>query len=292
MRNSVIRQKMPAMTLFVLAVMWVAGCADASIATSAVPAATALPHFDHIVVAIEENHSYSDIIGSGDASYINTLAQHGALFTAAHAVSHPSEPNYLALYGGSTFDLSSDACPQTFSGPDLGNALTAQSLSFTGYSESMPSAGYTGCTDSGGVYARKHNPWVNFTDVPAASNQPFSQFPGDFSQLPTVAFVVPNLQNDMHDGSVSAGDAWLHDNLDGYIQWARANNSLFILTWDEDDGSQSNQIPTLFVGAHVKTGTYSESINHYNVLRTIEDIYGLTPTRSAASTPAIADVWQ
>lgn len=286
------RYTAPVLTFLIAVVVWVAGCADSSIATGTVPAATSLPHFDHIVVAIEENHSYSDIIGAGDAPYINALAQQGALFTTSHAVSHPSEPNYLALFGGSTFDVTSDACPQTFTGPDLGSALKAQSLSFTGYSESMPSAGYTACNDSSGGYARKHNPWVNFSDVSAASNQPFARFPSDYSQLPAVAFVVPNLQNDMHDGSVATGDSWLQDNLDGYINWAKANNSLFILTWDEDDGSQSNQIPTLFVGAHVKTGSYSETINHYSVLRTIEDSYGLMPTGNAAGTAAITDVWQ
>ncbi|MBA3825873.1 MAG: acid phosphatase, partial [Ktedonobacterales bacterium] len=233
---------------------WLAGCGNATTVPNTVPGATMLPHFDHIVIVVEENHSYSDIIGANDAPFINGLAQQGALFTASHAVTHPSEPNYLALFGGSTYNLSSDACPESFSGPNLASELFGHSLSFTGYSESMPTTGFRGCADASGEYARKHNPWVNFSDVPAASNQPFSSFPSDYGQLPNVAFVVPNLQNDMHDGSVASGDAWLQSNLGNYLTWAQTNNSLLILTWDEDDGAPANQIPTIFVGAHVKVG--------------------------------------
>jgi phosphatidylinositol-3-phosphatase len=253
-------------------------------------AAQPLPHYDHVVVVIEENHSYSDIIGSSDAPYINSLAQQGALFTDAHAVTHPSQPNYLALFAGSTFGLTSDDCPQSFSSANLGGELIAQGLTFTGYSEDLPAAGDTSCTAND--YARKHNPWVNFSDVPADSNQPFSNFPSDYSQLPTVAFVVPNLGNDMHDGSISTGDSWLHDHLDGYIQWTKSHNSLCILTWDEDDGSTDNHILTIFVGAHVHQGQYAETINHYHVLRTIEALTGVSYTSQAANVATIADIWQ
>src|SRR5262249_4677316 len=152
-------------------------------------------HLDHIVIVVEENRSYTGITGAPDAPYIASLASQGAVFTDAHAVSHPSQPNYLALFAGDTFGVISDACPQRFAGPDLASELIAHGFSFTGYSESMPSAGFTGC-DAGGsaepLYARKHNPWVDFADVPAASNQPFESFPSDFTQLPSVAFVVPN----------------------------------------------------------------------------------------------------
>lgn len=276
-----------------VALVGLVNCGEsASINPGGTPQGTAqpLPQFDHIVVAIEENHSYGDIIGSGDAPYINSLAQQGALFTDAHAVTHPSQPNYLALFAGSTLGVTSDDCPQSFNGPDLGGELLAQGLTFTGYSEDLPATGDTSCTAND--YARKHNPWVNFSDVPADSNQPFSSFPSDYSQLPAVAFVVPNLANDMHDGTVSAGDSWLHDNLDGYIQWAKTHNSLLILTWDEDDGSTDNHIPTIFVGAHVHPGQFAETINHYNVLRTIEALTGISYTGQAANVTTIADIWQ
>ena len=250
----------------------------------------ALPHFDHIVVAVEENHGYSEIIGSSDAPYINSLASQGASFTDSHAITHPSEPNYLALFAGSTLGVTDDSCPINVSAPDLGGELIAKSQTFTGYAESLPGVGFTGCTS--GDYARKHSPWVNFSDVPASDNQPFTNFPTDFTKLPTVSFVVPNLQDDMHDGTVQQGDDWLRGHLDSYIQWAKTHNSLFILTWDEDDGSDTNQIATIFVGAHMKAGQYSETINHYSVLSTIEDIYGLPYIHNASEGMAIKDVWQ
>lgn len=262
-------------------------------ATSGTP--SSLPHFDHILVVVEENHSYDDIIGSSDAPYINGLASHSAVFTASHAVTHPSQPNYLALFAGSTFDVTSDDCLQSLTSPNLGGELLAHNLTFAGYSESMPQAGYTGCksdSSSAPPYARKHNPWVNFADIPDTSNQPFTAFPSDFASLPSVAFVVPNQQDDMHSGSVSAGDDWLRQNIDPYIQWAQSHNSLFIVTWDEDDNSSDNHIPTLFAGAHIHAGQYAESISHYDVLRTIEALDALPFTGKAASASTISDVWQ
>ena len=252
-------------------------------------AAAALPKPDHLVVVIEENHSYSDVIGSSSAPYINSLASQGASFTQSFAVSHPSEPNYLALFAGSTEGLSSDSCPHTYSTANLGSELIAAGLTFTGYSESMPSDGYTGCTS--GEYARKHNPWVNFTNVPSADNRTFAAFPTNFAALPTVSVVVPNLLDDMHDGTVAQGDTWLQNNIDAYAQWAKTHNSDLIVTWDEDDNSSNNQIPTIAVGAHVKPGAYGETINHYNVLRTIEDFYNLGYAGSSSSATPITDAF-
>jgi hypothetical protein len=253
----------------------------------------ALPHFDHIVVVIEENHSYDDINGSTEAPYIQALAQHGAVFTDSHGVAHPSQPNYLALFSGATFGLTSDACPQAFKGPDLAGELIAASKSFSGYSEDLPQEGFTGCFANGNNYARKHNPWVNFTDVPASSNEPFSAFPTDFIHLPSVAFVVPNQQHDMHSGSIGMADSWLKTHIDPYAQWAANHNSLLIVTWDEDDSSTTaNHILTLFVGAHLNAGHYAETIAHIDVLRTIEAIEGISFTQQAVSATTIADVWR
>ncbi|MFC0438261.1 alkaline phosphatase family protein [Kutzneria buriramensis] len=274
----------------------VAACAATALvgftagAAPALPAApTAIPRPDHVVVVMEENHSFGDVIGSSSAPYINSLAAGGASFSQSFAVTHPSEPNYLAIFSGSTQGLSDDSCPHTFSGANLGQEAIAAGLTFTGYSESMPSAGYTGCTS--GNYARKHNPWVNFPSVPAASNQPFTSFPSDFSTLPTVSFVVPNLQDDMHDGTVQQGDTWLRSHIDTYAQWAKTHNSLLVVTWDEDDNSANNQIPTIITGAGVTAGSYSETINHYNVLRTLEDAYGLPRAGASASATPITDIF-
>jgi hypothetical protein len=252
-------------------------------------AAAGLPKPDHLVVVIEENHSYSSIIGSSSAPYINSLASQGASFTESFAISHPSEPNYVALYAGSTEGLSSDSCPHTYSTANLGSELIGAGQTFTGYSESMPSDGYTGCTS--GEYARKHNPWVNFTNVPSSSNRTFAAFPTDFTTLPTVSIVVPNLLDDMHDGTIAQGDTWLQNNIGSYATWAKTHNSDLIVTWDEDDSSGNNQIPTIAVGAHVKTGQYGETINHYNVLRTIEDFYNLSYAGSSSSATPITDAF-
>lgn len=245
---------------------------------------------DHVVIVIEENHSFSSIIGSSSAPFINSLAQQGALFTQSFAIEHPSEPNYLDLFSGSNQGVTDDSCPHTFSTENLGSELAAAGHTFTGFSEGLPSPGSTVCTS--GEYARKHVPWVNFTNVPASANQPFTSFPTDFTTLPTVSIVVPDLLDDMHDGTIAMGDAWLQNNMNAYIQFAQAHNSLLIITWDEDDGSMTNQIPTIFLGPMVKQGQFAETINHFTVLRTIEDLYGLTHAGAAANATPITDIWQ
>ena len=268
----------------------VVACAPAVTAQAASAAgASSVPRPDHVVVVVEENHSDQGIIGNSKAPYINSLASSGANMTSFFAETHPSEPNYLAMYSGDTQGVTDDSCPHTFSTANLGGELLAAGLGFVGYSEDLPSVGYTGCSSGG--YVRKHNPWVNFTDVPAAANQPFSAFPTDYSKLPDVSFVVPNLDNDMHDGSIAQGDQWLQDNIGGYADWARTHNSLLVVTFDEDDHSQNNQIPTIFVGQSVANGSYGEQVNHYNLLRTLADAYGINPMGASASAAPITDIW-
>jgi hypothetical protein len=272
------------------AVVAAVAAAVTSVVTS-MPAAAAngVPTPAHTVIVIMENHSYNEVVGNSSAPYITSLAASGANFTQSFAITHPSEPNYLAFFSGSTQGITDDSCPHTFSTANLGQELISAGQTFAGYSESMPSAGYTGCQS--GQYYRKHNPWVNFSNVPASSNLPYTSFPTNFANLPTLSYVVPNICNDMHDCSVSTGDTWLKNNIDSYAQWANANNSLLVVTWDEDDGSQSNQIPTIFVGQHVTAGNYAESVDHYRVLRTLEDAYGLPYAGSSANSTPITDIW-
>ncbi|HEX4701179.1 MAG TPA: alkaline phosphatase family protein, partial [Pseudonocardiaceae bacterium] len=86
-------------------------------------------------------------------------------------------------------------------------------------------------------------------------------------------------------------DAWLRTGLDGYVNWARTHRGLLVVTWDEDDFSQANQIPTIIVGAQVKPGRYAEHIDHYSLLRTLETAYGLPALGAAASARPITDCW-
>lgn len=250
---------------------------------------SAVPRPDHVVIVMEENRSEAHIVGSPDAPYLTSLAAQNANFTSSFAETHPSEPNYLALFSGSTQGVTDDSCPLTFNTPNYGGQLLNSGATFVGYSETLPNAGFTGCTS--GKYARKHSPWVNWPAIPAASNQPFASFPSDYSTLPDVSFVVPNLDHDMHDGTIAQGDAWLQSNLDGYVSWAKTHNSLLVVTWDEDDFSQNNQIATIMAGQRIVPGNYGETINHYNVLRTLEDAFGLSPLGASASAAPILDVW-
>jgi hypothetical protein len=271
----------------------VAICANAALTGCARPvgvAASTLPTPAHVVVVVEETYSYDEVVGNRSAPYINWLANNGALMTQSFAITHPSQPNYLALFAGSTFGLDDD-CPVNLGAiPNLGSELLAAGYTFVGFSEDLPSTGSTTCTS--GRYARRHVPWVNFSNVPAANSVPFSSFPSDYASLPTVSFVIPNLENDMHDGTIAQGDAWLYNNLSAYAAWAKANDSLLVVTWDEAENSESNHIPTIFYGAKVRTGMHSEPVSHYNVLSTLEEFYGLEKTGNAATAPAITDIWQ
>jgi phosphatidylinositol-3-phosphatase len=257
-----------------------------------------LPRPDHVVVVVEENKSYKQIVGNMAAPYLNQLANDAAVFTNSFAVAHPSQPNYLALFSGSTHGMLNDECPISILGDNLANQLQKKGLSFAIYSESMPYPGYEACSSPDRRYARKHNPAVNWQNknIARGANMPFANFPSDYAMLPTLSLIVPNLLNDMHDGrtlldQISRGDTWLKSNLEAYVQWARANNSLLIVTWDEDDGSGENRIPTMFVGPMVRPGRYGRSIDHYSVLRTLEEMYGLPALGNAASADAIRDVW-
>ena len=243
------------------------------------------------MLVVMENHSQAQILGGSSALFIRTLGSAGLTLTNSTGAGEPSEPNYLALFSGSTQGLSSDACPKTFTGPNLASELADQGLSFTGYSEGLPAPGYTGC--STGSYARKHNPWVDYPALPASVNQPFTAFPeSDFTKLPTVSIVVPNLAHDMHDGTIAAGDSWLRTNLAAYSEWALHNDSLLIVTWDESGSTLATRIPTVLYGARLESGTDSSPVTHYTLLRTIEAAYGLPPLGASAQVSPLTADWQ
>ncbi|MEY2485132.1 MAG: phosphatidylinositol-3-phosphatase [Verrucomicrobiota bacterium] len=285
-----------------------------------------IPQYAHVVVVVEENHNFSEIIGSPSAPYITDLAANSALFTSSHGTEHPSQPNYLDLYSGFNQGVVADntSLLAPFTTANLGASLFKAGFTFSDYSESLPYSlpgnrsvavapgtpgatayGFTGDSYSAHAglteYERKHNPSVNWQNetnpganqLPATTNQPFTAFPTDFSLLPTVSFVIPNQQNDMHDGTIQMGDTWLLNNIEAYRQWALTHNSLLIVTFDEGsedtntpvDGA-ANRVVTLFSGQGVNTGQYSEPVTHFSVLRTLEDMYNL-PTSGAGDLEAM-----
>jgi len=246
---------------------------------------------DHIVVVIFENKHRSSVIGSAQAPYLNNLAAKGASMTRSYGVTHPSQPNYLALFSGSTHGVTSNACPQHLRRADnLGRQLRKAGHSFVGYAESLPKTGFRGCAS--GRYLRKHNPWVNFGTLPARTNRPFTAFPHDYRKLPTVSFVSPNMCHDMHDCSIRTGDRWMKNHFARYARWAPRHNSLLIVTFDENAGGTVKSIPTIIVGAGVRPGVYSERLNHYGLLRTIEDTYGLPALGRAKGASPLSTIWK
>ena len=298
--------------------------------TSILPWPSDLPVYDHIVIVVEENKDYEEIIGNPAAPYINNvLMAEGANFTQMYGEEHYSQGNYFWLFSGDNQTVGFvDQVPSEkthpyypFTTSNLAEQLLEKGLSFKGYAESLPEIGFGGNKQK--FYARKHVPWISFANVPndktvaTSSNLRFKDFPthpSGYHTLPTVSFVIPNLENDMHNGSIEnsipAGDRWLKKNIDSYYQWAKDHNSLLILTFDENANKRGyigltnpivnsnscvgdnryreycvdlqNHIVTIFAGAHIKAGEYSEGkgITHVNILRTIEAMYGLSKAGS------------
>jgi hypothetical protein len=252
------------------------------------PKAVAKP--DHIVVVILENKPRSSVMGSARAPYLNKLAANGASMTRSYGVTHPSQPNYLALFSGSTHGVTSNACPQDLGKADnLGHQLLKSGRTFVGYAESLPKTGFRGC--GSGRYLRKHNPWVNFGTLPASTNRPFTAFPSDYTKLATVSFVSPNMCHDMHDCSIRTGDRWIKTHFSRYAHWARHHNSLLVVTFDENAGGSVSSIPTIIVGANVRPGVYAERLDHYSLLRTVEDAYGLPALGRAKAASPVSKIW-
>ncbi len=272
-----------------------------------------IPRYDHVIIVIEENHAYGELIGSTNAPYINELAKGGVIFTDSHGIGHPSQPNYLALFSGSTQGVTDDNCLDKvtpYKTPNLGAALLSKGLTFKGYAQTMPSTGYLGCDFQKStltlayLYARKHAPWVSWlgtgpNNIPASLSLPMTDFPKDFKKLPTLAFAIPNMDYDMHNigapgdaAAIQRGDHWLKEYISKYARWAKKHNSLLIVTFDEDDydPQNGNRIPTIFYGAKLKHQEYSNTINHYNVLHTLEVMYGL-PSADNVSAAPISGIW-
>lgn len=272
--------------------------ASASAAPSTAPSAPAT--FAHIYVLMLENHEYGSIVGSDDAPYLNALFDRFALATGMHGVTHPSEPNYLALVAGSTFGVHDDGV-YNLDAPNLFDQVEAVGRTWRVYAQGFPGA-CSGVVRTGAVvdgpgragdYARKHNPAISFTSI---SRNPArcARITGLAGFDPAAAdfeFIVPNQINDMHSASVRTGDRFLQAFLPSiFDSEAWAANSLLIVTFDEGvtGAGGGGHIATLVATPGIEPGTrFAATMNHYSVLRTIEDAWGMPALGAAAAAAAI-----
>jgi len=255
---------------------------------------TGVPKLDHVAIILMENKSYDE---ARTPPYTASLIAAGTSFSQSCAIAHPSQPNYLALWSGSTMGVSNDACPapgSPFTSENLGHACEAAGLTWAAYAEDLPAAGSPVC--KAGLYARKHAPWTNWSNLDHVNERPFADLDSAEARgtLPNLVFIVPNQRDDTHDaGSTPAlGDRWLAAHVPALLQ-AVGPRGLVILTWDEADLSPTNQILTVFAGSPVKRGYLSaRSVSHYSVLRTITAALGLPAFGAAAVDSAITDAWR
>ena len=256
-------------------------------ATAAESPAFSVPAFSHIYVIVMENHEYGSIVGSSHAPYINALIRRYGLATSYTAVSHPSEPNYLALWGGSTYGIHDDAI-HNIAGRNLSDQLGLHRRTWHVYAQDLPKVCSTVASASGGVdllgaageYVRKHEPAISFTDI--------SHYPTRCSRITRLStfspwaanfeLIVPNMINDMHDGSIAQGDAFLKAFVPKITSSAAFRTSLLVITWDEGSTSigGGGKVATILISPRVPFGKRSAvAHNHYSLVRTIEDAWAL-----------------
>jgi len=265
-----------------------------------------LPNFSHVFLIVMENEESTGIMGNNAAAYINALATGHGLATQYFAVSHPSLPNYLALTAGSTFGIASDCTGCYVNATNIADQVESSGRSWKAYLESMPSSCYVG---DAYPYMQKHNPFIYYNDVrtnPARCAEhvvPFTQLSTDLvnGTVPNLAWITPNMCNDMHDCSIATGDAWLAKVVPGILaSSAYLNGGALLITWDEGESSAGccgnatgGQVATLVIAPNGIAGLRSTiAETHYSLLRTIEDAWGLSALGQAASAVAMREYFR
>jgi phosphatidylinositol-3-phosphatase len=266
----------------------------------ALPAAAApavVPSFDHVVVIVFENKESSSVRGNQAAPAFNSYARRYATMTRYFAVAHPSLPNYLALVSGSTHGISSNCTDCVVDAPSLADTLDTAGLSWKTYAEGLPVAGFMGARS--GRYAKKHNPFLYFRSVAASPSRraqvvPLTELRDDLLDdlLPDFALVVPDLCSSMHDCSVSVGDRWLRRTVPPLLRLG--NTAVFVLF---DEGTSrlrgGGHVPALVLGTAVRPKSrYQAVVNHYAVLRTIEEAWSLPLLARSAQARPITGLWR
>lgn len=254
-----------------------------------------VPQFGHVVLVVEENHSYSDAIGNSAMPYLNNLASQYGSATQYFANTHPSIGNYFMLTTGQIV-TNDDAFTGTVSVDNIARDLIASGKTWKSYAESIPSQGYTGGDSY--PYAKRHNPFAYFTDVVNSSSQvqnlvSLSQFNSDLAnnQLPNFSFLVPNLLDDAHDGPLQLADAWLQQNIAPLISSAAfQKDGLLIIVFDEantnDSANGGGHVAALIISPKAQQGHQSTTLyQHQSALRLI--LHGLrVPAYPAAANSA------
>jgi phosphatidylinositol-3-phosphatase len=248
-------------------------------------APAAVPHFSHVFTIVLENRSAANVLDSAQAPYLNQLVARYGVADAYQGVAHPSQPNYLALFSGSTQGVTDDA-QHDLVAPTIADQLDAAGRSWRVYAENVPTGCFTGLKadggpDGNGTYARKHDPAISFTSISGsptrcANIRPMSGFDpaaADYS------FIVPNLCNDAHDCPLSTADDWLRNLVPRILDSpAWKDGGVLFITFDEADGQdrQANRVATLVIAPSVVPGTRSSVPHtHYSLLRTVQDGLGL-----------------
>jgi phosphatidylinositol-3-phosphatase len=278
------------------------GCGGTSMAGSipATPTPSNQPTFAHVVLLLEENHSYSDVIGNSSMPYLNSLAQQYGLAAQYYADAHPSLPNYFMLTVGET-ETNTDSFSGMVSDDNVVRELAKAGKSWKSYAEGLPSAGYLG----GDVYPyfRHHNPFTYFSDVQnsaaqAANIVPFTQLATDLSNnaLPQYAFIAPNALDDAHDGTLAQADSWLQQNIAPLISNASFQSSgLLIITFDESETTDTahggGHVPAVIVSSQSKKSYVSQTFfQHESTLRLTLAASGVNSFPGAAtSAPSMSE---
>jgi hypothetical protein len=259
---------------------------------------TNTPLFNRVILVVLENTNYQEAL---QQPFMKSLAGSGALLTNFEAEDHPSQPNYIAMISGSTLGVSDDSSVD-LGGRHLGDLLEDKGLDWRTYAEDFPGNCFLG--SKRGNYARKHVPFLSFTNVQnnakrCAKIVNATQFDADLkaNRLPEFSLYVPNLKNDGHDTSPAYADRWLSGKFGALLADANTmKNTLFVVTFDENDdamGGGPNQVYTAMVGPMVRAGASSgDHLNHYSVLRLMEDNWGLDHlTRGDGDAAAITGIW-
>ena len=279
-----------------------AGCGGSVGATvpKVAPPSVRVPSFRHVVAVVFENHEASSIAGNPDAPTFNALAHRYATLTKYDAIGHPSLPNYLALVSGSAHGIRSDCTDCVVRAHSLADTLDEAGKTWKTYAEDLPYLGFTG--GSSGRYAKKHDPFLYFRDVadsPARRTRvvPFPRLERDLAarRPPDFALVIPNLCNDMHDCPVSTGDAWLKAHIVPLLHSPELRASVVFVVFDEgtSDTGGGGRVEALALGPTVRRGsTFTQATNHYGLLRTIEDAWGLPRLGFSRKGTPIGGIWR